>query len=125
MSRSPATRAFKKGRPRRSRCRSPWRPSLSARGRPHLPWWHTPNGELRDHKTRRRRSDGKLIRYSPTGQKLKAMGAKRGVPDLTFIMPNGQGAFLELKRADDGEALRRPDHVPRPGACARLRLRGR
>ena len=44
--------------------------------------WHTPNGEARD---------------ARTGAKLKAMGTLPGVPDFTFILPNGQGAFIELK----------------------------
>lgn len=51
----------------------------------HLPWMHYPAGEKRDVRT---------------GAKLKAMGALAGVPDLIFIMPDKQIAFIELKRAD-------------------------
>jgi hypothetical protein len=85
----------------------------------HLPWWHVPNGEKRDHKTRVDRRTGKTVRYSPTGQKLKAMGLKPGVADLCFVMPNGKGAFLELKRpgedlSEDQEKFR--DAV-RPLGC--------
>lgn len=47
-----------------------------------LPWWHVPNGEQRD-----KRAAGKL----------KGMGVLAGVPDLAFILPNGQAAFVELK----------------------------
>ncbi len=49
----------------------------------HLPWWHTPNGENRD---------------ARTGGKLKAMGALAGVPDLIFLLPDKQIAFIELKQ---------------------------
>ena len=34
-----------------------------------------------------------------TAGKLKGMGVLAGVPDLQFILPNGQAAFLELKNA--------------------------
>jgi hypothetical protein len=47
-----------------------------------LPWWHTPNGEQRE---------------IHTARKLKRMGVRAGVPDLVFILPNGQAAFIELK----------------------------
>lgn len=52
-----------------------------------LIFFHTPNGEAR-----------------PGGAagKLKAMGVLPGVPDFTFLLPNGQAAFIELK-ARDGE----------------------
>lgn len=53
----------------------------------HLPWWHTPNGEKRD---------------ARTAGKLKGMGVLAGVPDFSFVMPNGQAAFIELKNADEG-----------------------
>lgn len=47
-----------------------------------LLWFHVPNGEKRD---------------KAAAGKLKGMGVLAGVPDFTFIMPNGQAAFLELK----------------------------
>lgn len=65
----------------------------------HLLWWHTPNGEKRARKLRTK-ADGTVVAYSPEGGKLKAMGALAGVPDLIFIMPDKQPAFIELKRAD-------------------------
>lgn len=49
----------------------------------HLPWTHFPAGELRDPRT---------------AGKLKAMGTAPGWADFIFILPNGQAAFLELKR---------------------------
>ena len=49
---------------------------------PELPWWHTPNGFWRT------KSEASL---------QKAMGVLAGVADLTFILPNGQAAFIELK----------------------------
>lgn len=63
----------------------------------HLPWWHTPNGEKRARKLRTK-ADGTVVSYSPEGGKLKAMGALAGVPDLIFIMPDRQIAFIELKK---------------------------
>jgi hypothetical protein len=65
-----------------------------------LPVWHCPNGGKREHKTRQT-PDGKTVTYSPEAQKLAAMGALPGVPDLTFILPNGQAAFIELKVGDN------------------------
>ena len=44
--------------------------------------FHCPNGEKRD-----------VI----TGNKLMAMGVKRGVPDLIFILDNGRVVWVELK----------------------------
>lgn len=44
--------------------------------------FHCPNGEKRD---------------SITGNKLKAMGTRAGVPDLIFVLPNGAIAWVELK----------------------------
>lgn len=49
----------------------------------HLPWTHFPAGELRD---------------ARTAGKLKSMGTAPGWADFIFILPNGQAAFLELKR---------------------------
>lgn len=68
----------------------------------HLPWWHTPNGSKRDKKTRIA-ADGSVVTYSPEGGKLKAMGALAGVPDLIFVMPDKQIAFIELKKPKDGD----------------------
>jgi hypothetical protein len=79
---------------------------------PHLPWWHTPNGENRgDHVERVDRATGRKYRYSPSGAKLKRMGTRAGVFDLLFVMPNAQVAFIELKLpgedlSDDQKALR-------------------
>lgn len=44
--------------------------------------FHCPNGEKRD-----------LL----TGNKLMAMGVKKGVPDLIYIMDNGRVVWVELK----------------------------
>lgn len=44
--------------------------------------WHTPNGEQRDKRT---------------AGKLKGMGVLAGVPDFTFILPDKQASFIELK----------------------------
>lgn len=59
-----------------------------------IPWWHTPNGEMRERKFNK--SGGS---YSPTGLKLKRMGAKPGVPDFTIMVPRGtsSGLFIEIK----------------------------
>lgn len=54
-----------------------------------LPYTHFPAGEKRDERT---------------GGKLKRMGLKRGWPDFQFILPNGQAAFIELKRPRKGRA---------------------
>ena len=51
-------------------------------GKPGVFWFHVPNGELR---------------ARATGGKLKAMGTRKGVPDLIFIK-DGQTFALELKR---------------------------
>lgn len=50
--------------------------------RPGVVWWHTPNGELRNKRD---------------GAKLKAMGVRAGVADLTFLY-QGKVFFLEMKR---------------------------
>lgn len=58
-------------------------------------WWHTPNGGSRNKRE---------------AVKLKRMGARAGVPDLAFILPDGRAAFIELKakggRAIDGRKTR-------------------
>jgi VRR-NUC domain len=48
-------------------------------------FWHTPNGGKRGIKT---------------AMKLKAMGTRRGVPDLIISLPSGSMAFLELKSSN-------------------------
>lgn len=45
-------------------------------------FWHTPNGGQRS---------------KASAGKLKALGTRRGVPDLQFLFPDGTVAFLELK----------------------------
>jgi hypothetical protein len=50
-----------------------------------LPYSHFPAGEKRDERV---------------GGKLKRMGLKTGWPDFQFILPNGQAAFIELKKPD-------------------------
>lgn len=67
-----------------------------------LPWWHTPNGGSRAQVVRTDHRTGKTYRFSPEAAKLKKMGVLAGVPDLLFILPNGQAAFIELKVADNG-----------------------
>lgn len=47
-------------------------------------WFHVPNGEHRN---------------PLTGARLKSLGVRAGVADLAFVLPGGQAAFLELKRA--------------------------
>lgn len=49
---------------------------------PKVIWFHCPNGEARSPRT---------------GARLKRMGVRPGVPDLCFVLPGGQSAFLELK----------------------------
>lgn len=49
---------------------------------PDLLWWHTPNGGTRK---------------IGEARKLKDMGVLAGVPDMTFILPGGLVAFIELK----------------------------
>jgi hypothetical protein len=60
----------------------------------HLPWTHFPAGEKRD---------------ARTGGKLKAMGLAPGWSDFLFILPNGQAAFLELKRPSGGLSTAQED----------------
>lgn len=55
---------------------------LQTRCQPGIWWHHSPNGEQRS---------------AVAGGKLKAMGAKAGVPDLMFVR-GGRVLFLELKR---------------------------
>jgi len=64
-------------------------------GHPDWLCWHTPNGEIRD---------------ARAASKLKAMGVKRGIPDLLLLSPAGALHCLELKAArgrlsDDQEAV--------------------
>ena len=55
---------------------------LSHRAAPAVVWWHTPNGEAR---------------HAAIGGKLRALGTRRGMPDLMF-MRAGTFYALELKR---------------------------
>lgn len=50
-----------------------------------LLWFHCPNGGARS---------------KPEAALLKVMGTLPGIPDLLFVMPNGQLAAIELKAAD-------------------------
>lgn len=52
---------------------------------PGVMFWHTPNG-------------GK--RSLAAGKRLKAMGVRRGVLDLTFLLPGPRMFMLELKWGD-------------------------
>lgn len=49
---------------------------------PDLLWYHVPNGGGRS------KAEAGI---------LKAMGVKPGVPDLAFILPGGQAAYIEVK----------------------------
>lgn len=57
-------------------------------------WWHTPNGGERT-----KRQNPKTGRwYSPEGQRLKRMGARKGVSDFALICkPYAQLHVYELK----------------------------
>jgi hypothetical protein len=55
---------------------------LAHRAVPGTVWWHTPNGEAR---------------HAATGGKLRALGTRRGMPDLMFLKA-GTLYALELKR---------------------------
>lgn len=46
-------------------------------------WFHVPNGGFRDVKVTEKGT------YSPTGVKLKAMGARKGILDVFFLSPRG------------------------------------
>ena len=69
---------------------------------PMYPWlvvaYASPNGGLRPSRTVIRR--GKKVRYSVEGQKLRAQGAKDGVPDVCIPAPRGDyhGLYFEFKR---------------------------
>lgn len=68
-----------------------------------LPWWHVPNGGNRgDHIERVDRRSGRTYRFSPSGAKLKRMGATPGVPDLCFQLPKGRIGYIELKINNPG-----------------------
>lgn len=62
-----------------------------------IPWWHTPNGGSRASREVFSKRQNKMIRISPEAKRFQKMGVLAGVPDLTFIMPNGQAAYIELK----------------------------
>jgi hypothetical protein len=75
---------------------------------PDVPFFAVPNGGLRPWKT-----SAKGQRYSPGAQKLRAMGVKRGVPDLVICHPCGRyhGAYLEFKRRNARPSGTDPDQV--------------
>lgn len=58
-----------------------------------------PNGGVRPKKYRKDKKTGKLVRYSPEGQRLKAMGVQAGFPDIQLLVPIQpyHGLFIELK----------------------------
>jgi hypothetical protein len=60
-------------------------------------WTHLPFGEHRDH-----RLNKKGQRFSPTGNRLKRMGTKKGWPDYIFVGPARAVFWLEMKRARSG-----------------------
>lgn len=64
---------------------------------PDATWWATPNGGTRVQKTRIGR-DGKPVKYSPEAARLKAMGARAGIPDL-WVLHHGHLIGIELKAA--------------------------
>lgn len=63
-----------------------------------------PNGGMRPRKTKTLR-DGRVISYSPEGQKLKEEGQTEGVSDLILLISRkGFGALcLEMKRQKGGK----------------------
>lgn len=68
---------------------------------PRLKLFAIPNGELRPFQEREDKR-GNTVRYSPTAQKLEAMGLRAGVPDLVIPEPRYpyHGFYLEMKRND-------------------------
>lgn len=96
MARRPATRAARGLKPSETSIHMSVAAFIRHAWPDDLPWWHTPNGGKRQTVTRTKR-DGSVVTYSPEAAKLKAMGALAGVPDLAFILPNAQIAFIELK----------------------------
>jgi hypothetical protein len=74
---------------------------------PSLIWFHPPNGGKRGYKA---------------ASALKSMGMKAGVPDLCFVLPDGRGAFMEIKTpktvnrlSDEQKAFRETcwkQHIP-------------
>lgn len=55
---------------------------LNILAKPGVIYYHPANGEARSPRT---------------GAKLKAMGVLAGTPDLCFLLPSGQSAFMEVK----------------------------
>ena len=73
-----------------------------------IPFFAVPNGGLRPWKKNARGQ-----RYSPVAQKLKAIGVKRGVPDICIPEPRGRyhGAYFEFKRQNARPSDTDPDQV--------------
>ena len=67
---------------------------------PALTWWHTPNGGSR---------------HPGEARKLKDMGTRPGVADLSFVLPCGRAAFIELKAPKGRQS---PDQKAFEADCA-------
>jgi VRR-NUC domain len=57
--------------------------ALRKQGSPDWLWFHCPNGEARDPRQT---------------AKFRAMGVRRGIPDLVLVDPTGVVRFLEFKK---------------------------
>ena len=75
---------------------------------------HSPNGAKRAHKI-----NDKGKRYSPEGQKLKAMGTVAGFPDLFIFkaMQGYHGLFVELKKPKKNKYLEIIKDGIKPAGC--------
>ena len=75
-------------------------------------WFHVPNGGFRDVKVTERGT------YSPTGVKLKAMGARKGILDVFFLSPRGQyaGFVADMKWGDNRLSAEQSDWMEWFGA---------
>lgn len=75
-------------------------------------WFHVPNGGFRDVKVTERGT------YSPTGVKLKAMGARKGILDVFFLSPRGQyiGFVADMKWGDNRLSAEQADWMEWFGA---------
>lgn len=71
-----------------------------------------PNGGARPAIVKRRKGDGKVVRFSREAGKLKAEGLVSGMPDLFLPVPNGlyPGLFIEMK-AEDGKVSEEQERV--------------